>query len=591
MKKNFILSAMLCTSILSTSSIASASGANANFNPDAIVLNNDQIYVDGISIITKDKIIALINDKNIDIQGNLNIPANIDWSTLHLNNNNITIQGQNFPKQALLEALGSMLDKLEIDEGYDEQAINAYLSKYFEPAGVALIKNYMNEGGNLGSDRQQMLKEAQEIFAENPELLGTFNQLLKMKPSEREAAINQPDIQALINSEEIIELRNSPEAQEYLKDAIKNAEEKIATLKAQGASQERINKMSQRYLDRFNSLGELFLTDTSKGVNKLSDLTPVQKPDTITTDSLLSSISSVTSIVDNRMVDMTGGAIGVSSGDESRQYGAWVKGMYTYAKQSEYKLVPGYKLNQAGATIGFDIGENPIFGIAYSFIDSKANSKNIGMKEKIKSHIGTIYGLYDLGNNIFIDGQARYGKSNIKKNRANDNVSNDTSHGKTKADLLGGKIELGYDYALENKVHLIPTLGVSYDEVKVKGYKETGEGLNRNVGKRTASKTSGIVGLSARSAIEGPSYTVIPEAHVNAIYALQTKNGKTTLTLFEGMDPITTPSNKTPKMSYKVGGSLKFIHSKMVDLGVGYDLGLSKKFYSHTGYLNARVNF
>lgn len=33
------------------------------------------------------------------------------------------------------------------------------------------------------------------------------------------------------------------------------------------------------------------------------------------------------------------------------------------------------------------------------------------------------------------------------------------------------------------------------------------------------------------------------------------------------------------------------ITTKMIDLGVGYDLGLSKKFYSHTGYLNARVNF
>jgi len=226
-----------------------------------------------------------------------------------------------------------------------------------------------------------------------------------------------------------------------------------------------------------------------------------------------------------------------------------------------------------------------------SKVQSKVKGKKTGIKDKVKSHIVTIYGLHGFENNMFVDGQIRYGRSNIKKNRDNGNTSGDISKAKTKGDIFGGKIEVGYDYALENKIHLIPTLGISHDQLKMKGYKESGEGLNRSVAKRTAERTSALLGLRVSNPIDNGSITIIPEIHGNFIYAMQVKNPKTTITLFEGMDPITTPSGKSPKASYKIGGSVKFTKCKKIDLGVGYDLGLAKKFQSHSGYANIRYNF
>jgi outer membrane autotransporter protein len=380
--------------------------------------------------------------------------------------------------------------------------------------------------------------------------------------------------------------KNSPEVQEVLKLVAKKVEKKVAALKASGASQEAINK----YVNKSIAKAEVFFVDPDK-VKKSSEFTPLQKQDTASTDSLLAAsaqVSLVESVIDDRLAS----TVGISSGDEPLSYGMWVRAMFAQAKQGSYKLTPGYKLNQHGATIGFDFGEEDSrLGVAYSFVDSKVNAKDTGIKDKFKSHIGTVYGLYEFPNNMFIDGQIRYGVSKVRKARDNGNLGKDISTAKPTGTIFGGKLELGYDYELADKIHLIPTIGVSADQVKVKAYKEKDAGLNRQVAQRTASKTSALLGFRVSKPIENGEFTMIPELHANLIYAVKSKNPDTKVTLFEGMEPMIIPSAKMAKASYKIGGSVKFVKIQKIDLGIGYDLGLSKKFHSHSGYLNARYNF
>lgn len=337
------------------------------------------------------------------------------------------------------------------------------------------------------------------------------------------------------------------------------------------------------------------ITSLSSNVNTQSsfkDIPSVQAPDTLTTDTILYSASdTVTDLLEARMdtFDNTPGVIGVSSGDFMQSAGVWVKGTMSTAKQKEIKLMPEYKVNQQGITIGADVGEDNLVGVAYSMIRSKV--KHTNMTEKATNHIGAIYGLYNFSDTIFLNGQLKYGRANIKKQRNTRDFNNYIAYGKTKAELIGGRVELGYYYNFLDRSQLIPSIGLSYDTVKIKKYKETGDGLNRTVGKRNGDKAAVTGGLMVNHAIDLKTFVLIPEVHTNVTYTLKRKNDKTAITLFEGLSPIYVPSGKPPKTSYKIGGSLKAAKSQNLELSLGYDLGLSKKFHSHSGYIQARVDF
>jgi outer membrane autotransporter protein len=342
-------------------------------------------------------------------------------------------------------------------------------------------------------------------------------------------------------------------------------------------------------IDELKALKDTLFVDASK-TKTLSELTPVQKPDTITTDTLSASADAITGVVDNRLHGFT--AAGVASGDFLQSFGGWVKGLYTKAEQKAHGLTTGYKLDQSGATIGFDAGDDIKIGAAYSFTKSRVTAKGISAKENINSHIGTIYGLATINDQFFTSGQGSYGISNIKKSRNTADTNNNVASAKTKGNVASGKLEFGYDYNLENSaLHFVPSVGVAHNSVSVKGYKETGSGLNRKIGKRTTSRTSALLGVMTKYEVNMGSFALLPEIHVNVDYALSSKNADTKITVIDGLDPLVTPSTKLTKMKYTVGTSVKLIQSKAFNAGVGYDLGLAKKFMSHTGSINVRAEF
>jgi hypothetical protein len=54
---------------------------------------------------------------------------------------------------------------------------------------------------------------------------------------------------------------------------------------------------------------------------------------------------------------------------------------------------------------------------------------------------------------------------------------------------------------------------------------------------------------------------------------------------------ISTKGQKGPKYNMDFGGSVGVSSDKGYDLSVGYELGLAKKFISHTGFVSTRVRF
>ncbi|MEM6338732.1 MAG: autotransporter outer membrane beta-barrel domain-containing protein [Pseudomonadota bacterium] len=375
------------------------------------------------------------------------------------------------------------------------------------------------------------------------------------------------------------EVRKSPEAQDELKDQINT----ILSARAAVNNEELRVNGSQALLERLKSNIALFVNpNPSSGAN----VAPIQKPDTAVTESLLNSSLVTRNLIDSRINGFTA----VSAGDMMETYGVWVKGSYTRATQKSHGGSDGFTAEQKGATIGIDTGDETLVGIAYSFfkddIKNKATKSN---KEDITSHTISAYGKFDATNEVYVSGQAQFGIANIKKKRASGTIANDIASAKTKSTTIAAKAEIGYDYSMNN-IHIIPSAGIAYTDVTVKGYKESGSSLNREVGKRTSNRTSGIAGLMVKYLADVSTMKLIPEAHANIDYAFNTKNSNTSVTILDGIAPIATPSQKLTKAYYNVGTSVKAIQSDMFEFTAGYDFGFAKKFQSHTGTLKVRVN-
>ena len=378
---------------------------------------------------------------------------------------------------------------------------------------------------------------------------------------------------------EFVEIRNAKETQENLK-------QRIALIELAVSSNEN-NALNAKAVANLNQLKKDIDKYLVRDIKDTATLPNVQKSDTAVSEGLMNSLVISRGVVDSRI----SGFSAVSAGDLMQAYGVWAQGSMSRGTQKAYGNAPGHKLNQKGITIGADTGDETLPGLAYSFfmndIKNKANSSN---KEDIKSHIVTVYGKFDVTNEVFVSGQGQYGKANIKKKRATGDLANNIASAKTNATSMAAKLEVGYDYEVAPQTYLVPTIGASYANVEIKGYKETGSGLNRSVAKRTTNRTSGLAGITAKYVADMGSMKVIPEIHANMDYAFNTKNSATSVTIINGIDAIATPSEKISKGFYTIGGSVKGVQSDMYEISAGYDLGLAKKFQSHTGTLKLRVN-
>lgn len=509
---------------------------------------------------------------------------------------------------------------------YKQIILKSLLIIILFPKQAFASSNIGRDNTNRGSIVQKLQAKIDQVFAGNPRLRETYN---KTQNTELNQIRKLPEYHDLLGSKELKILNNSPEMQENIKEAFRSVSteiesinkeiEKISvqtkqleeTLNNQKNSlpqvrtsiQDKINinniaiselkKGIDEAIQSINQHQELYFTDT-KGLTSIGELTPIQKPDTVTTDALLASISNIDHLIDTIIDNIVTNGVGVASGDERNSAeGLWVKGSKSLGKQIEYKLTPGYTSKQGAVTLGLDfIGDiDYLLGVSYSFIEDNISTNTPGTKEKINSHIGNIYGLYKFSDNLFIDAHAKYGKSYIKKSRNNLNLSNNISYADTTGEIYGGKLELGYSYSLSDKMHIVPSIGASYDKFEIEGYREKGAGFNRRINTRRVNKTDALFGIKVVKNIELGSYNFTSDIHVKVRETVNSHNDKTVITILEGTNPLVTPSGNMPKTIYKMGGSLKITSSQALELTAGYDLGISKKYESHTGYLSAKIIF
>ncbi|MEG8230056.1 autotransporter outer membrane beta-barrel domain-containing protein [Candidatus Rickettsia tasmanensis] len=110
--------------------------------------------------------------------------------------------------------------------------------------------------------------------------------------------------------------------------------------------------------------------------------------------------------------------------DESKAnnsiYGVWASLYYGKAVQKVFNGLSVYKAKFTSGSIGVDtvINDNIVLGAAYTRVDTKLRYQNAkaGNTTKVVTNMGSIYGLYNFINNLFIEGVTTYARSDIKTN-------------------------------------------------------------------------------------------------------------------------------------------------------------------------------
>ena len=290
---------------------------------------------------------------------------------------------------------------------------------------------------------------------------------------------------------------------------------------------------------------------------------------------------------------------GISSGDNYMDnLSVWLKASGASATQKSSSSNLGYKMQQVGGTVGLEL--NNQYGVAFTYLSGTVKSKdgNNSSKDNVANYVATVYGFENINESVFVTGQIQYGISKIKKNRSlNSQGIEGIFNGKTSGSFFGASANIGYDYYANEipNLHIVPTLGVSYNQVNIKSYTEkdkTDNILNRSIGKLSSNKTIGMFDIKASYKIDSSkSLVIIPELNAGIDYAISAKNAVTKITLDKSADSFKAKAISDPKIIYSVGSGIKLKTGDSFTIGLGYNYSFAKKFMMHSGFAKVKFDF
>ncbi|HJD55835.1 MAG TPA: autotransporter outer membrane beta-barrel domain-containing protein [Rickettsia endosymbiont of Pyrocoelia pectoralis] len=346
-----------------------------------------------------------------------------------------------------------------------------------------------------------------------------------------------------------------------------------------------------------NNFGLMTSLHAADAVNNLRNTT-----DTVTACSQAVSgniLGNLTSI--NARINTTQAAA-MAAGDEdmNAQFGAWINPFIANTTQKKIQNISGYKSDTTGGTLGFDslINDDAVLGLAYTRAETDVKMKDAkqGDKNKVRSNIFSLYGLYNLPqSNFFVEGVASYGDSKVtSKSRrivsVNGIMGYQTATGKYKSENYTGQLIVGYSYAIPENINITPMAGIRYSDIKDKGYKETGATFQNLIVKGKSYNTfDGLAGAKLSSSINVGEVALTPEAYAMVDYAFKNKAPAIDARLQGMAAPFPTNSFKPKKTSFDLGTGVTIKH-KMVEYGVNYDVNIGNKYFAQQGSVKVRVN-
>ncbi|WP_147143832.1 autotransporter domain-containing protein [Rickettsia asiatica] len=312
----------------------------------------------------------------------------------------------------------------------------------------------------------------------------------------------------------------------------------------------------------------------------------------------------VNNMIRNRLdasMNMSNNMVAVGAGDEEEfriKRGLWMRGMYGTNNHGRVDNMTGYRGTNKGATIGFDVEiDNNIVGIAYSNVHSVfkfKNSKN-NDKELINSHVVSIYGQKELPKNFALQALVSASKNFIKdKTTYSYGDTKIRSNVKHRNHSYNAEALLNYNYLLQNKLVIIPNVGLRYGKSRDGVYNETGINIQEiALTMKENNILSGVIGTKVtvplKDVLKFNNLGLIFQGAVEHNFKEKTQRINRVVKIFDTEFKQNYVIPKQPKTSYNLGtGIIGSIKSTTIALD--YNYYLNKHYRSHQGSVKLKVN-
>jgi outer membrane autotransporter protein len=343
---------------------------------------------------------------------------------------------------------------------------------------------------------------------------------------------------------------------------------------------------------------ELGLDNTDNADQFLEGLMPTVDESFRTAE--FTNLDKTSEIIDTHIASIRSGDDGMSgmaAGKAANGASLWLQGYGQTARQDMRGGIAGYDADTYGGAAGADsanIMSNSILGIALNYGKTNANSKNADTAgTDVDSYGINLYGNYDLGQKMFLTGQAGYAYNKINGSRHDVGGPGQTAYADYVSNQYSAKIGIGRDYAL-NGMTLTPSATAAYTYLHNGGYTETGAGGGLVVDSADFDYLKLGVGIDAAWNVKNANGTRLkPSIHLG--YAYNAINDKIETTSSFIGDPSGTAFNTsgpTPARSeFHAGAGVTYMTAANWDLSASYDYTCKTGYDAHAGILRATAHF
>lgn len=293
------------------------------------------------------------------------------------------------------------------------------------------------------------------------------------------------------------------------------------------------------------------------------------------------------SLISNAAANRTSSIRGQSSGEQFKEAGVWIQGLYSDAEQHRRDDVAGYNAYSHGIAIGTDgkVTDQLTLGLAYSFLDTAVNGTT-GNKTDVKGHAFTLYGGVESGA-YFVDGNLTYG---INDNSGKRQIATSTAKSDYDSTLLGLNLVGGYTYRINSNLLVEPRLASRYSQVRIDGYQEKGSAAALNVESQRYERFDLGAGVRVAGSYSLAQGRIEPQAKLMAYHDFAADQASSTSTFVLGGTPFVTAGAKPARNSYEVGVGVDYLLGA-VTLGASYDHVGKSGFNADTFMAKVRYDF
>ncbi|WP_068433655.1 autotransporter domain-containing protein [Magnetospirillum sp. XM-1] len=293
----------------------------------------------------------------------------------------------------------------------------------------------------------------------------------------------------------------------------------------------------------------------------------------------------------------TGGGTGVSSGEMLRGLGVWTQAFGSVANQDRRLGGDGYTADTYGVAFGADAKVAEPLRLGLSFAYARTGVDDAGSREgsgqTINSYIGSLYGTYT-ANRWYVDGALTYGHHTYDGIRVINvtGAARQTAKSSYGGNQYGAKAELGVPFAVGAGITLTPLAGIAYNHLRQDGYTEKDAAAALTVGSSNTDSIKSSLGVKAAATVaQWREWNVRPNARAVWSHEFNTKAHDQTSAYVDGGSSFTNTGTDAASESFTLGIGLDLASVRNTTLSAKYDAGLSDRYVSHTGSLQARMEF